>query len=267
MERKGALAHAWFGMLCTSGGRPKIESPAGPCLFPLGRQRYSTSSPWCVAPGGARSSRPCGRRGSGTPCGGPAAAGNARAHEAAAPGGGGSSRGPPRHASLLPGASGPCRPHGLPPDGRAHCRRDGPPAGPWASSEGSMAALRALWQQQRPLSPSPAPACSSLTRPAPTGAGVRHRPAAPSGGAGEAEAQAPPPRGFPQLLLHGCEVPGLLHHVSRGPRAGCCLARRIRAAIAAAAVAVAVAAKVAAGNAATAWRPVTGAAQPSGAQH
>jgi len=45
------------------------------------------------------------------------------------------------------------------------------------------------------------------------GAVVRHRSPASSPGAGEAEAQAQAPCSFSQLLLHGRQVPGVLHHV------------------------------------------------------
>jgi hypothetical protein len=44
------------------------------------------------------------------------------------------------------------------------------------------------------------------------GALQRHRPAEPARGAGEAQAQEEAPRPVPQLLLHGCQVPGLLQH-------------------------------------------------------
>ncbi|XP_039820398.1 uncharacterized protein LOC120682511 isoform X1 [Panicum virgatum] len=44
------------------------------------------------------------------------------------------------------------------------------------------------------------------------GAPERHRPAQPAGGAREAQAQEEAPRPVPQLLLHGCQVPGLFQH-------------------------------------------------------
>ncbi|KAL5665401.1 hypothetical protein ACJX0J_025509, partial [Zea mays] len=46
------------------------------------------------------------------------------------------------------------------------------------------------------------------------GSPERHRPSEPAGRARETQAQEEAPRPIPQLLLHGCQVPGMLQHVS-----------------------------------------------------
>ena len=60
------------------------------------------------------------------------------------------------------------------------------------------------------------------------GAIQRHRPPQPTRGAREAQAQEEAPRAVPQLILHGCQVPGMLQHNNRvQPLPDCCCVPRL----------------------------------------
>ena len=125
---------------------------------------------------------------------------------------------------LLPTPSGPGAPHGVPRGigvaSGASWRVEGTASG----RGGAIMGIEGRRSGGRPgRLPHQQRASEALTRSGGccgAGAGVRHRPAQPSGGAGEAQAQAAPPGCLPQLILHGCQVPGLLHHVSVSYYAG-----------------------------------------------